>query len=64
MDDALGEYNRQSQECREMAAKATSFALKRQLLQIAETWEMLARQRKAYLAFENTCSAVRDADAA
>jgi hypothetical protein len=62
--DALIEYRQQAWECREMAGKATSFALKRQLLQIAETWEMLARQREAYLALENTYSAVRNANAA
>ena len=40
------EYEKHAAECRKMAAKTKDFELKRQLENMAEVWDRLARQRR------------------
>jgi hypothetical protein len=42
------DYLEQARECREAALRATSPEVKHRFCQMAETWELLARQRLAY----------------
>jgi hypothetical protein len=49
----LEEYAEHVRECREAAAKARTVAEQESLLQMADSWEQLARQRAAYLHLEN-----------
>jgi hypothetical protein len=45
----LSEYKARAEECRKMAAAIKNAEQKRQLQQMAETWEMLAREREAQI---------------
>jgi hypothetical protein len=47
------EYAEHANGCREAAAKARVPAVREQLLQMAERWEELARQRAAYMHLED-----------
>ena len=49
----LEEYAEQANGCREAADKARTSAERDNLLQMAERWEELARQRAAHLHLEN-----------
>jgi len=49
----LEEYAEQAKECREAAAKARTPSEREHLLQMAERWETLARQRAAQLHMED-----------
>ena len=49
----LEEYAAQANGCREAAAKAATPEVADQLLQMAERWEELARQRAAHLHLED-----------
>jgi hypothetical protein len=41
----LSEYQQHAKECRRMAAQTKNSTHKRQLEEMAQTWEMLARER-------------------
>ena len=43
------EYEKNGVACRQMAAKTHDQTRKQQLLQMAETWERLARERRVQL---------------
>jgi hypothetical protein len=43
--ERLRDYQQQAKECREAAARATSPEMRDHYLRIAETWEILAKQR-------------------
>jgi len=45
----VAEYRKHAEECRQLAATATSDFERRTLLEMAETWERLARMRKQQL---------------
>jgi hypothetical protein len=45
----LAEYKRQAQECKDMAARATSSEMREQLLRLAKQWCELAKERQDYL---------------
>jgi len=49
----LEEYAEQAHDCRDEAANAKSDKERELLLQMAERWEELARQRAAHLHLEN-----------
>lgn len=49
----LEEYAKQAHDCREAAGKARTPEAKEHLLQMAERWEELARQRAAHLHLED-----------
>jgi hypothetical protein len=49
----LKDYAAQALECREAAAKAQTKEARDGLLQMADHWETLARQRAAYLHLED-----------
>lgn len=46
----LSEYQQHAQECRDMAASMKDLAHKKQLQDMAATWEMLATERRKQLA--------------
>jgi hypothetical protein len=43
------EYKKHAEECRQLAAAASNDENRRQLLEMAETWESLARDRHEQL---------------
>jgi hypothetical protein len=46
--ERVKEYLQHAKECREAAAKASSPGVREHYLHMAETWEVLARQRIAH----------------
>jgi hypothetical protein len=48
----LEQYAEQARDCRDAAANAHAVEERERLLQMAERWEELARQRAAYLHLE------------
>ncbi len=57
------EYLLQATQCREAAERTVSAAEKHRLVQMAETWEVLARQRTAYLQLETMLAKIKGDDA-
>jgi hypothetical protein len=45
----VAEFQRRARECRELSREAMNDDHRTLILGMAETWEILARQRKAYL---------------
>ncbi len=45
----VAEYERRASDCRKMATKTANQTHKRQLLEMAEAWDMLAKQRRVQL---------------
>jgi hypothetical protein len=56
----LGQYAEQARGCREAAANALTADGRERLLQMAERWEELARQRAAHLHLENVLAELID----
>jgi hypothetical protein len=56
----LGHYAAQARGCREAAANALTADGRERLLQMAERWEELARQRAAHLHLENVLAELVD----
>ena len=59
------EYRRHAEECRQLATKSSSEEARTQLLQMAETWEGLARDREEQIARQERIIALeknRDGD--
>jgi hypothetical protein len=46
----IEEYRRRAEDCRKLAASVTDEDAKQQLLQMADTWDNLARNREEQLA--------------
>ena len=58
----LEEYAKHANECREAAAKAQTLRERDHLLQMAERWETLARQRAAHKHLEDVLDAILKPD--
>jgi hypothetical protein len=59
------EYRRHAEECRQLATKSSNEEARTQLLQMAETWEGLARDREEQIARQERITALeknRDGD--
>jgi hypothetical protein len=54
----LEEYANHANECREAAAKAQTVGEREHLLQMAERWETLARQRAAHKHLEDVLDSI------
>jgi len=54
----LEEYAEHAKSCRDAAAKALAGAEREHLLQMAERWETLARQRAAHLHLEDVLAQI------
>ena len=52
------EYRRNADECRQLATKSSNEETRTQLLQMAETWDGLARDRQAQIARQERMSAL------
>jgi hypothetical protein len=52
------EYKKHADECRHLAASASNEDSRRQLLEMADTWESLARDRNNQLALQKRISAL------
>ena len=52
------EYRRHAEECRQLATTSTNEEARTQLLQMAETWEGLARQREEQIARQERITAL------
>jgi hypothetical protein len=52
------EYRRNADECRQLATKSSNEEARTQLLQMAETWEGLARDREEQIARQERMSAL------
>jgi hypothetical protein len=55
------EYAEQANDCREAAGQARTSAERENLLQMADRWEELARQRAAHLHLENVLTELLNA---
>jgi hypothetical protein len=60
--DRVDEYIRQAQECREAAGAATTQSIKAHFLKMADTWEVLARQRGAWISLVQALDSVAKDD--
>ncbi len=58
----LEEYAEHARDCRELAAGADTAELRKHLLDMAEHWETLARQRAAHLHIEGVLAALLKPD--
>ena len=58
----LTEYAEQAKGCREAASRAQTESEKANLLQMAEHWEVLARQRAAQMHLEDVLAALLKPD--
>lgn len=47
--EKIAEYEKHAAACRQIAGGTTNEARKQQLLQMAETWDRLARERRTQL---------------
>ena len=54
----IEEYRRHAQECRQLATASSSEETRRQLLEMAETWESLARDRRDQVARQQRIEAL------
>jgi hypothetical protein len=52
------EYRRNADECRQLATRSSNEEARTQLLQMAETWEGLARDREEQIARQERMSAL------
>jgi hypothetical protein len=52
------EYRRNAEECRQLATRSSNEETRTQLLQMAETWEGLARDREEQIARQERMSAL------
>ncbi len=54
------EYRRNAEECRQLATRSSNEETRTQLLQMAETWEGLARDREEQIARQERMSALEE----
>jgi hypothetical protein len=54
------EYHQRAQECRALAGQARQAEHRTALIQMAETWENLARDREAYVARQGRIAALNE----
>jgi hypothetical protein len=52
------EYKQHADDCRQLATRSSNEEARTQLLQMAETWEGLARQREEQIAREGRITAL------
>ena len=52
------EYRRHAEECRQLATRSANEETRTQLLQMAETWEGLARDREEQIAQQERITAL------
>jgi hypothetical protein len=54
------EYRRHADECRQLASASSSDDNRKQLMQMADTWDQLARDREDQIAREKRITALED----